>query len=160
VQVAHPVTEMITGVDIVRQSLRIAAGRPLDLGQDDVRSRGHAIECRINAEVAEEGFRPDPGRLTRWVAPQGSYVRVDTHCQPGYLVPPWYDSLLAKVIVWGDDRAQAIARMDHALAHLEVEGVATTTPLHRSIIGHQDFRARRVNTRWVEDVFIPGWSRR
>jgi len=158
VQVEHPVTEMITGIDIVREQLRIAGGRPLSFRQDDVVLSGHAIECRINAEVPEEGFRPSPGRLDRWVAPQSSYVRVDTHCFPGYLVPPYYDSLLAKVIAWGEDRDAAIRRMAHALAHLRVEGVSTTAPFHQAVIGHPDFRARRVNTRWVEDVFIPAWT--
>jgi acetyl-CoA carboxylase biotin carboxylase subunit len=158
VQVEHPVTEMITGVDIVREQLRVAGGLPLRVRQEDVTVSGHAIECRINAEVPEEGFRPSPGRLTRWVAPQSSYVRVDTHCYPGYLVPPYYDSLLAKVIAWGDDRDGAVRRMEHALAHLRIEGVATTVPFHQAVIRHPDFRARRVNTRWVEDVFIPTWD--
>ena len=158
VQVEHPVTEMITGVDIVREQLRVAGGQPLSLRQEDVVLTGHAIECRINAEVPEEEFRPSPGRLTRWVVPQSSYVRVDTHCYPGYLVPPYYDSLMAKVIAWGADRDEAVRRMDHALAHLRVEGVSTTVPFHQAVIGHPDFRARRVNTRWVEDVFIPEWT--
>ena len=158
VQVEHPVTEMITGIDIVREQLRIAGGRPLSFTQDDIVLSGHAIECRINAEVPEEGFRPSPGRLTRWVAPVSTYVRVDTHCYPGYLVPPYYDSLLAKVIAWDEDRDAATRRMEHALAHLKVEGVATTAPFHRAVIGHPDFRARQVNTRWVEDVFIPHWT--
>lgn len=159
VQVEHPVTEMITGVDIVREQLRVAGGAPLSFRQDDVALSGHAIECRVNAEVPEEGFRPSPGRLERWVAPPGTYVRVDTHCYPGYLVPPYYDSLLAKVIAWGADRDEAVRRMDHALAHLRVEGVATTVPFHQAVIRHPDFVARRVNTRWVEEVFIPQWSR-
>ena len=158
VQVEHPVTEMITGVDIVREQLRIAGGQTLDVRQEDVALRGHAIECRINAEAAREGFRPDPGRLERWVTPQSSHVRVDTHCYPGYLVPPYYDSLLAKLIAWGEDRAEATRRMGHALAHLRVEGVATTAPFHQAVIRHPDFAARRVNTRWVEEVFIPEWT--
>ena len=158
VQVEHPVTEMITGVDIVREQLRVAGGQPLSFGQEDVVLSGHAVECRINAEVPEEGFRPSPGRLDRWVAPQSAYVRVDTHCYPGYLVPPYYDSLLAKVIAWGEDRGAAVRRMEHALVHLRVEGVSTTAPFHQAVIGHPDFQARRVNTRWVEDVFIPEWT--
>jgi acetyl-CoA carboxylase biotin carboxylase subunit len=158
VQVEHPVTEMITGVDIVRQQLRVAGGRPLGIRQQDVVLRGHAVECRINAEAPQEAFRPSPGRLIRWVAPQGSYVRVDTHCYPGYLMPPYYDSLMAKVIAWGEDRAEAVRRMQHALAHLRVEGVSTTVPFHRAVICHPDFRARRVNTRWVEEVFIAEWT--
>jgi acetyl-CoA carboxylase biotin carboxylase subunit len=158
VQVEHPVTEMISGVDIVRHQLRIAGGQPLRITQDDIVLSGHAIECRINAEVPEDGFRPSPGRLTRWVAPQSSYVRVDTHCYPGYLVAPYYDSLLAKVITWGADRDEAVHRMEYALAHLRVEGLSTTAGFHQAVIRHPDFRARRVNTRWVEDVFIPRWT--
>jgi acetyl-CoA carboxylase biotin carboxylase subunit len=158
VQVEHPVTEMITGVDIVRQQLRVAGGQALSIRQEDVTLSGHAIECRINAEVPEEGFRPSPGRLTQWVSPQSTYIRVDSHCYPGYLVPPYYDSLLAKVIAWGLDRDEAVERMEYALAHLRVEGVPTTAPFHQAVIGHPDFRARRVNTRWVEDVFIPEWT--
>ena len=158
VQVEHPVTEMITGVDIVRQQLRIAGGQPLGITQEDVVLSGHAIECRINAEVPEEGFRPSPGRLDRWVVPQSSCIRVDTHCYPGYLIAPYYDSLMAKMIAWGADRAEAIARMEYGLGHLRVEGVSTTAPFHQAVIRHPDFRARRVNTRWVEDVFIPEWT--
>jgi acetyl-CoA carboxylase biotin carboxylase subunit len=158
VQVEHPVSEMISGVDIVRQQLRIAGGQPLDVVQEDVTLSGHALECRINAEVPEEGFRPSPGRLTRWAVPQSSYVRVDTHCYPGYLIAPYYDSLMAKVIAWGEDRGDAIDRMEYALGHLRVEGVSTTAPFHQAVMRHPDFRARRVNTRWVEDVFIPEWT--
>src|SRR5207237_5285253 len=109
---------------------RIAAGQPLGFRQEDVALSGHAIECRINAEVPEEGFRPSPGRLVRWVVPQSSYVRVDTHCYPGYLVPPYYDSLLAEMLARGEDRAEAVRRMEHALAHLRVEGIETTAPFH------------------------------
>jgi len=158
VQVEHPVTEMITGVDIVRAQLRVAAGEPLRIAQDDVVLSGHAIECRINAEAADRGFMPSPGRIERWIAPQGTYLRVDTHCYPGCAVPPDYDSLLAKVIVWGEDRDRAIARMERALRHLEIEGVATTLPFHQAVLAHPDFRARRINTNWVEDVFLPHFS--
>ena len=157
IQVEHPVTEMVTGIDIVRQQLRIAGGERLAIRQEDVELRGHAIECRINAEVPEEGFRPSPGRLTRWVAPQSSYVRVDTHCYPGYIVPPYYDSLLAKIIAWGEKRRVAIERMDRALGQLRVDGVCTTAPFHHGVMRHPDFRAGRVNTRWVEEVFLPAW---
>ena len=154
VQVEHPVTEMITGVDIVRAQLRVAAGEPLGIDQSDVVLSGHAVECRINAEAADRGFLPSPGRIDRWIAPQSSYVRVDTHCYPGYVVPPYYDSLLAKVIAWGEDRDQAVARMDRALRHFEVDGIATTVPFHQAVLAHPDFRARRINTKWVEDVFL------
>jgi acetyl-CoA carboxylase biotin carboxylase subunit len=158
VQVEHPVTEMITGVDIVRAQLRVAAGERLGIEQSDVVLSGHAIECRINAESADRGFLPSPGRIERWFAPVSSYVRVDTHCYPGYDIPPYYDSLLAKVIVWGEDRDQAITRMERALRHLEIDGVATTVPFHQAVLAHPDFRARRINTKWVEDVFLPMFS--
>ena len=158
VQVEHPVTEMITGVDIVRAQLRVAAGERLGIEQSDVVLSGHAIECRINAEAADRGFLPSPGRIRRWIAPVSSYVRVDTHCYPGYDISPYYDSLLAKIIVWGEDRDQAITRMERALRHLEIDGVATTVPFHQAVLAHPDFRARRINTKWVEDVFLPHFS--
>ena len=155
-QVEHPVTEMLTGVDIVREQLRVAAGAPLSFHQNDVALMGHAVEVRVNAEAPEDGFRPSPGRLAAWAAPVGSDVRVDTACYPGWEIPPHYDSLLAKVIVRGDDRAAALARMDHALRHLVVDGVPTTAPFARSLLAHPDVVAGRTHTTWVEDVFLPG----
>jgi acetyl-CoA carboxylase biotin carboxylase subunit len=160
VQVEHPVTEMVTGIDIVREQLRVAAGDRLSFRQADVELRGHAIECRINAESPRRGFAPAPGTLTRWVVPAGADVRVDTHCFPGYRVPPHYDSLLAKVLARGADRGAAVDTMARALAHLQIEGVETTRDLHRDLVTHPDFRDGRTNTRWVEDVFLPAWSHR
>jgi len=157
-QVEHPVSEMVTGVDVVREQLRIAGGAPLSVSQRDVVMRGHAIEARINAERPEQHFMPTPGRLERWVAPVGSDVRVDTACFPGWVVPPYYDSILAKVIAWGSDRAHAIARLRHALAHLRVEGVATTRAFARDVLAHPDVAQGRMHTRWIEDVFLPSWS--
>jgi acetyl-CoA carboxylase, biotin carboxylase subunit len=151
IQVEHPVTEMITGLDLVALQLRLAAGEPLPLGQADVRLSGHAIECRINAEAAEDGFRPCPGTVIAWIPPRGDGVRVDTHIEPGAGVPPFYDSLLAKVIAHGSDRAAAIARLREALAAFHVEGVATTIGFHRRLVDHPDFVAGRVHTRWVEE---------
>ena len=151
IQVEHPVTEMVTGVDLVAAQLRIAAGERLALAQADVRIDGHALECRINAEAPHAGFRPSPGRIERWQAPGGPGVRVDTHVEPGAVVSPFYDSLLAKVIAHGRDRAEAVARMRHALDHLEVEGVETTIAFHRRVLGHPDFARGHVHTRWVED---------
>ena len=155
VQVEHPVTEVVTGIDIVRAQLRIAAGEPLGFGQDDVRVRGHAIECRINAESVDRGFLPSPGTITRWEPPSGAHVRVDTHAFAGYAIPPYYDSLLAKLVVGGRDRADAIDRTLVALDELVVEGVDTTRDLHRRVLGHPDFRADRINTRWLETTLLP-----
>jgi acetyl-CoA carboxylase biotin carboxylase subunit len=157
-QVEHPVTEMVTGIDIVREQLRIAGGAPLSFGQDDVRIDGHAIEVRINAERPENGFLPAPGRLATWVAPIGTGVRVDTACYPGWSVPPHYDSLLAKVIVHGTDRADALKRIDHALRHLRVEGVPTTTRFALDVLQHPDVAAGRVHTRWLEEELLPSWT--
>ena len=156
-QVEHGVTEMVTGVDIVREQLRIAAGESLSVGQEDVRLRGHAIEARINAESPERGFAASPGRVSRWAAPVGSYVRVDTACFAGAVIPPHYDSIVAKVIAVGDDRPQAIARLTHALAHLRVDGIATTAPFAREVLRHPEVVAGRVHTRWLEEEFLPRW---
>jgi acetyl-CoA carboxylase, biotin carboxylase subunit len=157
-QVEHPVTEMVTGVDIVREQLRVAGGRPLSVAQDDVRLTGHAVEVRINAERPERGFLPSPGRIERWAAPASGDVRVDTACFPGWTIAAHYDSLLAKVIARGEDRARAIGRTRHALDHLRVEGVATTTRFARDVLDHPDVVAGRVHTRWLEEVFLPHWA--
>jgi acetyl-CoA carboxylase biotin carboxylase subunit len=151
IQVEHPVTEMVTGVDLVAAQLRLAAGEPLALVQAGVRIEGHALECRINAEAPDAGFRPSPGRVERWEVPRGPGLRVDTHVEAGALVPPFYDSLLAKVIAHGRDRADAMARMREALGRFEVGGVETTIAFHRRILAHPDFVGGRVHTRWVED---------
>ena len=156
IQVEHPVTEMITGRDLVAEQIRIASGAPISFTQQEVRLSGHAIECRINAEDATKNFTPMPGRLQRWAAPSGDGIRVDTHCFPGYLVPPYYDSLLAKIIAHGADRTQALQRMSAALTNLQVAGVPTTTPFHRQVLVHDDFRSGRVTTRWVEEKFLAG----
>jgi len=154
IQVEHPVTETVTGRDLVVEQIRIAAGEPISFSQQDVRVQGHAIECRINAEDAQRNFAPCPGRLEIWTPPAGTGIRVDTHCHPGYRVPPFYDSLLAKVIVHGADRIHAIARLQDALARFEVVGVPTTIPFHLDVLRHDDFRNGRVHTRWVDDKFI------
>jgi acetyl-CoA carboxylase biotin carboxylase subunit len=139
-QVEHPVTEMTTGIDIVEQQIRIAFGEPLALGQSEIRLDGHAIECRINAEDAET-FMPSAGRVTRWDAPGGPGVRVDSHMEAGAVVPPYYDSLIGKLIAHAPTRENAIARMQGALADLRVEGVSTNVPLHRRILADSGFRA-------------------
>lgn len=154
VQVEHPVTEMVTGVDIVREQLRIAAGEPLGIRQGDVTMRGHAIECRINAESVAGGFVPSPGTITTWEPPTGEGVRVDSHGFAGYEIPPYYDSLIAKLIVGGADRHQAIDRMLDALDDFEIDGVATTRDLHRTVLAHDDVRNDTINTRWLESTLL------
>jgi acetyl-CoA carboxylase biotin carboxylase subunit len=146
-QVEHTVTEMVTGLDLVACQLQIAANGPLP---DPVVPQGHAIQCRINAEDVAQDFRPTPGRLERFRLPEGEGIRVDTHLREGDPVSPHYDSLLAKLIAHGPDRATAIARMDAALAAMEVEGVPTTIGLHRGILAHPDFQAGRVSTGFLE----------
>jgi len=154
IQVEHPVTEMVTEVDLVAEMIRVAGGAPLSLAQNQVVLRGHAIEFRINAESVERGFMPSPGRLTRWKPSQGPGIRVDTHCYPGYSVPPFYDSMLAKLIVHGADRESAVTASRRALADFEVDGVHTTIPFHRAVLCHPDFVQNRINTSWVERVFM------
>ena len=151
VQVEHPVTEMTTGIDIVRESLKAAAGEQLELGQSDVRFRGHAIECRINAEDPETQL-PSPGTVSAFVPPGGFGIRVDTHLHAGYTIPIYYDSLIAKVIAHGCDREDAIARMRVALGECTIEGIKTNIPLHLRVLGHADFRAGKTHTRFLEEL--------
>ena len=160
IQVEHPVTEMITGIDLVQEQVRVARGEPLSFDQSNVVPRGHAIECRINAEDPGNGFRPSPGTITRWLPPEGPGIRVDSHCHEGYTVPPYYDSLLAKLIVAGDTRMETIARLQQALANFQVEGVDTTIPFLASLVQRGDFITGRINTRWLESVVIPLSRRR
>ena len=152
IQVEHPVTEAITGIDLVQEQFRIAAGEALRFSQAQVAFRGHAIECRINAELPEEGFRPDPGRITEWLPPEGPNIRVDSHCYAGYTVPMFYDSMLAKLIVHGSDRAEAVQRMQRALERFSVVGIGTTVPFLHFVMCHPDFSAGKVNTRLVEEL--------
>jgi acetyl-CoA carboxylase biotin carboxylase subunit len=149
-QVEHPVTEMITGVDLVKLQIRIGAGEPLGLQQSDITVTGHSLECRINAESPYQQFRPCPGQITRFHQPGGPGVRVDTHIYAGYIIPPYYDSMIAKVITHGRDREEAIARMARALGEMEIEGIDTTIPYHREILAHPEFLAGRIDTRFVE----------
>jgi acetyl-CoA carboxylase, biotin carboxylase subunit len=158
IQVEHPVTEMITGRDLVAEQIRIAEGAPLAFSQEEISLSGHAIECRVNAEDPERNFTPVPGRLSVFAVPSGHDVRVDTHCFPGYAVPPFYDSLLAKLIVRGSDRTEAIERMRAALDAFTIEGVPTTIPFHRRVLDHMDFREGRVTTSWVERTLLPPFS--
>ncbi len=152
-QVEHPVTEMRSGVDLMVEQIRVAAGNRLPIAQSDVELRGHAIECRINAEDPSNGFRPSPGVITRWQVPHGSEdVRVDTHVESGYEVPPFYDSLICKVIAHGRTRDAAADRMVAALEALVCEGIATTVPMHLAILRSAAFRRNDYTTR-----AIPGW---
>jgi acetyl-CoA carboxylase biotin carboxylase subunit len=153
VQVEHPVTEMVTGVDIVKHQIAIAQGERLSLSQDDVRLHGHAIECRINAENPARDFRPSPGQVQKLRLPGGPGIRVDTHLFDGYTVPPFYDSLIAKLIAWGGDRSEALARMRRALSEMHVEGIHTTIPFHRALFDDARFAKGDVHTRFVEDEF-------
>ena len=150
IQVEHPVTEMVTGIDLVREMLCIAGGEPLRFAQSDITLRGHAIECRINAEDPARDFYPAPGTVHALSLPGGPGVRFDTLLYPGYTVPPFYDSLLGKLIVWDWDRAQALARLRRALGELHVEGIPTTIPLHRRLAEHADMISHAVHTGWLE----------
>ncbi len=150
IQVEHPVTEMITGIDLVREMLRIAGGTTLRYRQDEIRPRGHAIEVRICAEDPAQGFRPGPGTITALTVPGGAGVRFDTMLYQGYTVPPFYDSLLAKLIVWDEDRPSALARMARALDELQLDGLPTTKPLHQALVRDADVMAGDFHTRWLE----------
>ena len=153
-QVEHPITELTTGIDIVVEQLRIAAGEPLPFGQQDVFQRGHAIECRIYAEDPVR-FLPSPGRITRLSMPEGDGVRIDTGIAEGVTVTPFYDPLLAKLCVWAPDRPAAIERALGALAAFHVEGLKTNIPLHRSVLAHPAFRAGSLSTSFIEEHITP-----
>jgi acetyl-CoA carboxylase biotin carboxylase subunit len=147
------VTEEVTGIDIVQAQIRVAGGAPLGLRQDDVRPLGHALECRINAEDPERGFAPCPGVVDELRWPEGAGIRVDSHLYAGYRIPPYYDSLLAKVIARGENRTEAIARMRRALSELELTGVPTTVGFHARLLGDERFVRGEVHTRFIEDEF-------
>jgi acetyl-CoA carboxylase biotin carboxylase subunit len=148
-QVEHPVTEMITGVDIVREQLRIASGEKLDIKQEDVKIQGHAIECRINAEDPKT-FMPSPGLVTLWHAPGGPGIRIDSHVYSGYKVPPFYDSMIGKLIAHGHDRDAAFARIRNALTEIVIEGIKTNVPLHQEIFQHAAFQAGGTDIHYLE----------
>ena len=156
IQVEHPVTEMLTGLDLVKMQLAIASGEPLPVRQGDVRSRGHAIECRINAEDPDKGFMPRAGRLTEFAPPSGPGIRVDTHAYAGYELPPQYDSLIAKVVAWGQDRGAAITRMRNALAQFRIEGVKTTLGFHQRLLEEPRFLDADVHTRFIKEQMWAG----
>ncbi len=154
IQVEHPVSEMISGFDLVQEQLRIAGGAGLSVTQDQVRFSGHAIECRINAEDVDRGFIPIPGTIAHWSPPEGEGIRLDTHMSEGATIPPFYDSMVGKLIVHAADRVSAVERLTEALDRFEVGGVPTTIALHRRIVRHPDFIANRLHTRWLEQTVL------
>jgi acetyl-CoA carboxylase biotin carboxylase subunit len=155
IQVEHPVTEMVTGIDLIAEQLRIAAGEPISVRQGEVRVSGHAIECRINAEDPRHNFRPAPGRITAWLPPGGPGVRVDSHVYTGYEIPPFYDSLIGKLIVWGVDRDHALRRLRRALSECAITGIPTTIEFHLALLDRPEFQRGEVYTKFVEQEMLP-----
>ncbi len=155
IQVEHPVTEMITQVDLIKEQIRVAAGEQLSISQDQITLSGHSIECRINAEDPDRNFLPCPGRIDAYIAPGGPGVRVDSHCYPGYVIPPYYDSLVSKLIVWGSNRAEAIQRMQRALDEYAITGIKTTIPFHQKVLSSQAFQRGDVTTDFIEKHMTP-----
>lgn len=153
-QVEHPVTEQVTTLDLVKEQIRIAAGQPLSIRQEDVQFRYHAIECRITAEDAEADFRPQTGVVTQYITPGGPGVRVDSHLYTGYEVPPHYDSLLAKLIVWAETRDEAIIRARRALDEFIIEGLPTTIPFLRRLLDHPGFIRGETYTRFIQEEAV------
>jgi acetyl-CoA carboxylase biotin carboxylase subunit len=160
IQVEHPVSEMISGFDLVQEQIRIAGGEELSVNQDQVKLTGHAIECRINAEDTKRDFLPSPGRVTRWEPPTGPGIRLDSHMSAGAMIPPFYDSMVGKLIAHGKDRSEAISRLVDAIDDFKMEGVATTLDLQRAIITHPDFVENRIHTRWLEQTVLPDYSKK
>ena len=154
IQVEHPVTEMVTGIDLIAEQLRIAGGENISIKQEDIQLRGHAIECRINAEDSAHNFRPAPGRITGWLPPGGPGVRVDSHVYTGYDIPPFYDSLIGKLIVWGKDRNSALKRMKRALNECAVTGIPTTIDFHLCLLNRDEFLKGDVHTKFVEQDML------
>ena len=150
IQVEHPVTEEVTGLDLVEAQIRVAAGERLPWRQEEIRIEGHSIECRINAEDPDSGFKPSPGLITTWIPPGGRNVRLDSHAHAGYRIPSFYDSMIGKLIVRGRTRDEAIATLQRALDEFVVEGVKTTIPLHREILRSEAFRLAKMDTKYVE----------
>ena len=155
IQVEHPVTEVVTGVDLIAEQIRIAGGEPISVQQSEITLRGHAIECRINAEDPTQNFRPAPGKITGWLPPGGPGVRVDSHVYTGYEIPPFYDSLIGKVIVWGVDRDHALRRMRRALSECAITGIPTTIDFHLALLDRPEFQSGDVHTKFVEQDMLP-----
>ncbi|TCP52845.1 acetyl-CoA carboxylase biotin carboxylase subunit [Tumebacillus sp. BK434] len=150
IQVEHPVTEMITGIDLIKEQIRVAAGLPLTLTQEEVVFDGWAIECRINAEDPDKNFMPNPGKIVSYLPPGGFGVRVDSAAFPGYTVTPFYDSMIAKLIVWAPTREEAILRMERALSEFTIDGIKTTIPFHQKVLRHEKFIEGDVTTKFLE----------
>jgi acetyl-CoA carboxylase biotin carboxylase subunit len=153
IQVEHPVTEQVTGIDLIKEQIRIAAGERLGLRQKSIEIRGHAIEFRINAEDPDNAFRPNPGRITAWHVPGGPGVRIDSHAYVEYQIPPYYDSLIGKLIVHGHTREEAIRRANRALDEFVVEGVTTTIPLYLKILRNEQFLSGQYSTGFIEEHY-------
>ena len=154
IQVEHPVTEMVTGIELIAEQLRIAGGEPISVRQEDIQMNGHAIECRINAEDAQHNFRPAPGRITGWLPPGGPGVRVDSHVYTGYDIPPFYDSLIGKLIIWAPNRPAALARMKRALNECAITGIPTTVDFHLRMLDRPEFQRGDVHTKFVEEEML------
>ncbi|MDX2271697.1 MAG: acetyl-CoA carboxylase biotin carboxylase subunit [Cyanobacteriota bacterium] len=154
IQVEHPVTEMVTGLDLIAEQIRIAQGQRLSFSQKDVQLQGHAIECRINAEDPKHQFRPHPGRISAYLPPGGPGVRIDSHVYTDYSIPPYYDSLIGKLIVWGPNRAAAIRRMQRALGECAITGIPTTIPFHQKILRHEAFLKGDVYTDFIQQHML------
>lgn len=152
IQVEHPVTEWVTGIDLVKEQIRIASGETLSCTQDEVQLTGHAIECRINAENPKKGFRPSPGTITDMYLPGGKGVRIDTAIYPGYSIPPYYDSMIAKLIVWAKDRQEAIQKMQSALGEMVIEGVHTNIDYQYEILNHPDYLSGNVDVGFIQKM--------
>jgi len=155
IQVEHPVSEEITGIDLVKEQIQVAFGAPLSMNQEDIEFKGHAIECRITAEDSKDDFFPSPGDIEKFVVPNGDNIRVDTHCYQGYTVSPYYDSLLAKLITTGDTREEAIANMKTALSDFKIEGIETNIPFLQFIIEQPEYIEGDIHIKWIEDKVLP-----
>ena len=160
IQVEHPVTEEVTGVDLVKEQLRVAFGHQLSMNQSDIQFNGHAIECRVTAENPHDDFIPTPGRIKRFAVPYGDNIRVDTHCYQGYTISPFYDSLMAKVIATGDNRDQAIKNMSQALSEFQIEGVKSNIPFLHYMINRPEFAASEITVKWIENTVLPEYLKK
>lgn len=157
IQVEHPVTEFVTGIDLIKEQIMVAAGFPLSFSQDDIKLNGWSIECRINAENPAKNFMPSPGRINNYLAPGGFGVRVDSAAYTGYVIPPYYDSMIAKLIVWGKTRQEAVDRMRRALSEFVVEGISTTIPFHLKVLEHEVFVSGDFDTKFL-DTYELNWE--
>ena len=155
IQVEHPVTEEVTGVDLVKEQIQVAFGAPLSLNQEDVKFKGHAVECRVTADDAKDDFMPSPGDITYFALPNGNNVRVDTHCHQGCTISPYYDSLLAKLITTGATRSEALANMKDALKDFKIEGIETNIPFLQFLVEQPEFIAGDIHINWIENKVLP-----